>query len=151
MRLPLLLYALRGFSGSPFDSYSTCAILYIAYLVYAVVLAEKGFPMISIILLGAIYGLQVIVFLFKREWKQILWMIVYIAAIPVYLPIYAFWHFDDFSWGNTRVVYGEDGMKISMVAEVKKLDPASVPKKTWVEYTNARMMGAMEAKREKKT
>jgi chitin synthase len=25
--------------------------------------------------------------------------------------LYSFWRFDDFSWGNTRVVLGDDGKK----------------------------------------
>lgn len=33
----------------------------------------------------------------------------------VYLPVYSFWHFDDFSWGNTRVVLGDQGKKIYAV------------------------------------
>ncbi|KAI8877989.1 glycosyltransferase family 2 protein [Backusella circina FSU 941] len=40
----------------------------------------------------------------------ILWMIIYICALPVWnlvLPLYSYWHFDDFSWGATRVVVGE--------------------------------------------
>ena len=28
-----------------------------------------------------------------------------------YIPLYSFWHMDDFSWGNTRVVVGENGKK----------------------------------------
>lgn len=34
--------------------------------------------------------------------------------MPVFsfwLPLYAFWHFDDFSWGSTRLVVGDDGKK----------------------------------------
>lgn len=37
--------------------------------------------------------------------------LVYIAAIPIWnfvLPIYSFWHFDDFSWGETRRIDGGD-------------------------------------------
>jgi hypothetical protein len=30
----------------------------------------------------------------------------------VYIPLYSFWHFDDFSWGNTRVIVGEKGKKV---------------------------------------
>ena len=33
------------------------------------------------------------------------WLIVYIFALPIwnfFLPVYAFWRFDDFSWGDTR-------------------------------------------------
>jgi Chitin synthase len=35
---------------------------------------------------------------------------IYIAALPVWnfiLPIYSFWHFDDFTWGATRRVHGD--------------------------------------------
>jgi hypothetical protein len=40
--------------------------------------------------------------------------IQYILAMPVYcfyLPLYAFWHFDDFSWGNTRLVVDDEGSR----------------------------------------
>ncbi|KAI8978405.1 chitin synthase [Pilobolus umbonatus] len=40
----------------------------------------------------------------------ILWMFIYIIALPIWntiLPLYSYWHFDDFSWGATRVVAGE--------------------------------------------
>ncbi|KAI8969288.1 chitin synthase-domain-containing protein [Mycotypha africana] len=40
----------------------------------------------------------------------VLWLLVYLIALPVWnliLPIYSFWHFDDFSWGATRMVEGE--------------------------------------------
>src|SRR6185312_13586431 len=50
-----------------------------------------------------------------------------------YLPIYAFWHFDDFSWGNTRMVVGERGKK-KLVADEGKFDPKSIPKKKWSDY-----------------
>ncbi|KAI9100977.1 chitin synthase-domain-containing protein [Phlyctochytrium arcticum] len=127
-------------------------ILYIAYLVYSVVSSENGVPIISIVLLAAIYGLQVIVFLLKREWKQIIWMVIYIFAIPVfafYLPLYAFWHFDDFSWGNTRVVYGDGGKKTTMIADTGKFDPASVPMRKWSEHSKEKTVKENDAKRER--
>ena len=34
-------------------------------------------------------------------------MLIYLLSLPVWnfiLPIYAFWHFDDFTWGETRVI-----------------------------------------------
>ena len=37
-------------------------------------------------------------------------MLIYLLALPIWnfvLPAYAFWHFDDFSWGETRLVEGE--------------------------------------------
>lgn len=39
-----------------------------------------------------------------------IYKIVYILALPIWnfiLPIYSFWHFDDFSWGETRKVNGD--------------------------------------------
>lgn len=66
-------------------------------------------------MLAAIYGLQMLVFLFRAKWDMIGWMIFYLLAIPIfsfYLPLYSFWKMDDFSWGNTRVVVGEKGKKL---------------------------------------
>lgn len=64
------------------------------------------------------------------------WMIIYILAMPVFsfgLPLYAFWHMDDFSWGNTRLVTGESGKQI-LISDEGKFDPDSIPKKKWEEY-----------------
>lgn len=64
-------------------------------------------------------------------------MIVYILAIPVFsffIPLYAFWHFDDFSWGNTRIVVGDKGKKKAVGPEEGKFDPDTIPTKYWSEY-----------------
>jgi hypothetical protein len=50
--------------------------------------------------------------------------------------MYSFWHFDDFSWGNTRLAVGED-QKHEVKAEVEYFDPASVPLMTWTDYDRA--------------
>lgn len=37
-------------------------------------------------------------------------MLIYLCSLPVWnliLPSYAYWHFDDFSWGDTRLAAGE--------------------------------------------
>lgn len=63
----------------------------------------------------AVYGLQALVFILRRKWDMIGWMIFYILAIPAssfILPLYSFWKMDDFSWGATRLVLGESGKKI---------------------------------------
>ncbi|KAI8928593.1 chitin synthase-domain-containing protein [Entophlyctis helioformis] len=108
-------------------------VLYIAYLIYAVSTSNEVFPILSIILIAAIYGFQVIIFILKREWQHIAWMIIYMFAVPVFsfwIPCYSFWHFDDFSWGNTRVVVGE-GKKTVYVADAEPFNPASIPLKRW--------------------
>jgi chitin synthase len=57
------------------------ALLYVAYLV---VLASLGnldsIPIISLILIGAVYGFQVIIFLLKTQWQHIGWMIFVIES-----------------------------------------------------------------------
>ena len=72
-----------------------------------------------------------------------MWMIVSIFAIPVFsflIPIYSYWHFDDFSWGNTRIVMGEKGQMKKVVADEGKFDPKSIPMMTWDEYEEGLFM-----------
>ncbi|KAF2137174.1 glycosyltransferase family 2 protein [Aplosporella prunicola CBS 121167] len=111
----------------------------IGYLAYMIVrLAQKPdtVPVMTFILLAAVYGLQAIIFILRRKWEMVGWMIIYIIATPVFscgLPLYSFWFMDDFSWGNTRVVTGEKGQKV-VVSDEGKFDPNSIPKKKWEEY-----------------
>lgn len=111
----------------------------IAYLVYLIVLvATHGtvVPITAFVLLGAIYGLQAIIFILRRKWEMVGWMILYILAMPVFtfgLPLYAFWNMDDFNWGNTRVVAGEKGKKV-VISDEGKFDPDSIPRKKWEDY-----------------
>jgi chitin synthase len=105
-------------------------------LIYAVGTSRENFPVLSLILIAAIYGFQVIIFIAKREWQHIAWMFIYLAATPVisfYIPCYSFWHFDDFSWGNTRVVVGE-GKKTVYVADAEPFDPKSIQLKRWRDF-----------------
>ncbi|KAJ2353823.1 hypothetical protein H4S02_013248, partial [Coemansia sp. RSA 2611] len=111
-------------------------LIYFGYLIYIAVtkIADVGY--ISLILIGAIYGLQAIIFLLRREWQHIGWMLIYLLAYPLWsfvLPIYSFWHMDDFSWGNTRVVV-DDGKRKIIVSDDKPFDPASIPQRRWLEY-----------------
>ncbi|KAI8628251.1 glycosyltransferase family 2 protein [Xylariaceae sp. FL1651] len=111
----------------------------IAYIVYLLVLVGTKatiVPVASFILIGAIYGLQAIIFILRRKWEMVGWLILYILAVPVFsfgLPLYAFWHMDDFNWGNTRVVAGEKGQKV-VISDEGKFDPSSIPRKRWEEY-----------------
>lgn len=84
----------------------------------------------------AAYGLQFIIFLLRGKFEMMGWMVIYILALPVFsffIPLYSFWHFDDFSWGNTRIVVGERGGKKQIVDE-EPFDPESIPVKKWSEY-----------------
>ena len=111
-------------------------VVYIGYLIVLVSINSSVVPLMAFVLLGAIYGLQAIIFILRRKWEMIGWMIIYILAMPVFslgLPLYSFWHMDDFSWGNTRVVTGEKGRQV-VISDEGKFDPASIPHKKWEDY-----------------
>ncbi|CAK7220969.1 hypothetical protein SBRCBS47491_004367 [Sporothrix bragantina] len=114
---------------------ATCA--YLGYLIYSVATHSGAFPLFSIIILAAVYGLQAIIFILKRQWQHVGWMIIYIIAFPIYsfvLPIYSFWNQDNFSWGNTRVVIGETGKRQIVAADDEGFDPRSIPLQRWDDY-----------------
>jgi cellulose synthase/poly-beta-1,6-N-acetylglucosamine synthase-like glycosyltransferase len=66
---------------------------------------EKAIPLM---LLLAVIGLPaVLILITTRKVVYVFWMFIYLAALPIWnfvLPVYSFWHFDDFSWGETRFV-----------------------------------------------
>lgn len=112
-------------------------VCYLVYLIYQIVASPNTIPLWSLVMLAAVYGLQALIFIIRRKWEHVGWMIVYICAIPISsfaIPIYAFWHFDDFSWGNTRMVVGEKGKKLHLATDEGKFDPKSIPKKKWTDY-----------------
>lgn len=64
---------------------------------------------IPLMLLLAVIGLPAILILITtRKVVYIFWMLIYLLALPIWnfvLPVYSFWHFDDFSWGETRYAF----------------------------------------------
>lgn len=97
---------------------------------------------IPLMLLIAVLGLPaILILLTTRKIIYVFWMFIYLAALPIWnfiLPVYAFWHFDDFSWGETRKVEGEakgeghgDGGKSSS-------GPA-VPMRRWEDWERSRL------------
>lgn len=114
---------------------ATC--VYLGYLIYLVASHTGQFPLISICVLAGVYGLQAFIFLIKRQWQHIGWMIIYLMAFPIYsfvLPLYSFWKQDDFSWGNTRVVIGEKGDRRMVAVGDEPFDPRSIPLQRWDDY-----------------
>ncbi|KAI7898177.1 chitin synthase [Cokeromyces recurvatus] len=95
----------------------------------------------SLALLIAILGLPaVLIAITTFKFIYILWMIVYLIALPIWnfvLPLYSFWHFDDFSWGATRVVVGEKNDKGHGDAE-GKFDPTRLVMKKWEDWETER-------------
>lgn len=82
---------------------------------------------------------SLIVVLSFRRLQYLIWMLVYIFALPIWnfvLPVYAFWHFDDFSWGATRQVTGAGADK-GHGDSSGTFDGSKVSLKRWEEYEKA--------------
>ncbi|THH17879.1 hypothetical protein EW146_g3036 [Bondarzewia mesenterica] len=97
---------------------------------------------IPLILLVAVLGLPaVLIVITTRKVVYVFWMLIYLVALPVWnfiLPVYAFWHFDDFSWGETRKVEGES--KGEGHGEGKgTFDGASIPLRRWEDWERSRL------------
>ncbi|KAL0145798.1 chitin synthase [Mucor lusitanicus] len=84
----------------------------ISFTIYLIIISffVTPIPIIPLMLLAAILGLPaVLIALTTRKMVYIGWMGVYLLSLPIWnfiLPAYAYWHFDDFSWGQTRMVEG---------------------------------------------
>ncbi|KAJ7066810.1 glycosyltransferase family 2 protein [Mycena belliarum] len=112
-------------------------VVYLVYLIVIVSTKAAPFPTIAIIMIAVTYGLQAIIFILKREFMLVGWMVVYILSYPVYsffLPVYSFWCMDEFGWGNTRLVIGEGKDKKVIINEDEKFDDSMIPLKKFSEY-----------------
>ncbi|KAF8887281.1 chitin synthase-domain-containing protein [Gymnopilus junonius] len=112
-------------------------VVYLIYLIVVVAIRAAALPTIALVMLAVTYGLQAIIFIIKREFMLVGWMVVYLLSYPVYsffLPVYSFWCMDEFSWGNTRVVIGEGKDKKVITNEDEKFDESMIPLKKFSEY-----------------
>ncbi|CAO0796117.1 unnamed protein product [Mucor circinelloides] len=89
-------------------------------------------------ILLATLGLPALLILFTaKKVSYIGWMAIYILALPIWnfvLPIYSFWHFDDFTWGETRKVNEGDATRQMHTRDEKSTASAvnfTVEKKLW--------------------
>lgn len=82
--------------------------VYAAYLIFLVAAGKTQFSLLLLVLYGMIIGVQIVVFIVRSRYDFLFWFIYFtIIGVPVFyfvLPLYAFWHMDDFSWGETRKV-----------------------------------------------
>ncbi|KND03389.1 uncharacterized protein SPPG_00877 [Spizellomyces punctatus DAOM BR117] len=98
---------------------------------------------IPLVMLAAILGLPaVLILLTVKRLIYIFWFLVFLVALPLWqvvLPLYAFWHFDDFSWGETRKVSGE----IKAEDHSRKdgeFDHSGINMKRWSEWVQERAL-----------
>jgi chitin synthase len=102
---------------------------------------------LPLILLALILGLPaVLIVMTSRKFVYVCWMLVYLISLPIWnfvLPVYAYWHFDDFSWGDTRKVEGSsdsDKKKEALGHGDKdgEFDSSKITMKKWSDYEKDR-------------
>lgn len=100
-------------------------------------------PVLSLVLLALILGLPaVLIVLTAHRFSYVMWMGVYLLSLPIWngiLPMYAFWKFDDFSWGDTRKTAGEKTKKAGIEYE-GEFDSSKITMKRWGEFEHERRM-----------
>jgi hypothetical protein len=88
------------------------SLLYVGYLAYLFISEPESMDTFVLIILGVTFGLQMVSFLIRSRFDYLWWFFIFtFIGIPVFyfiLPIYAFTHMDDFSWGKTRAVGAEE-------------------------------------------
>ncbi len=104
------------------------SIIYGAAYTYTAIVDAAGLSTVTISLYGVLFGAQMLIFLARSRFDYLLWFLVYlILGVPVFyfiLPVYSFWHMDDFSWGTTRqVAAGKKGKATSGAAPAQKPRP----------------------------
>jgi chitin synthase len=128
------------------------------FLVYVLVKVSLGDPnmVIPLIAMGAIFLLQAILILITtRKLVYVFWMFVYMLSLPVWnliLPLYSFWHFDDFTWGKTRRVMGnDDSVGHGVGSTLRRSDVGvQVPTRKFSEWKMERAAYARKLRCEKK-
>jgi chitin synthase len=79
---------------------------YLLYLIYGFSTFTIKVPLSFTIFAVTLAGVQVLIFVIKRDFIFIIWLIIYTVAIPIWfiiIPVYAFAKMDDFSWSPSRV------------------------------------------------
>ncbi|KAM7222245.1 glycosyltransferase [Rhypophila decipiens] len=120
----------------------------IAFTFYVVIISIINSPpqIIPLILLGLILGLPaVLILVTAHSITYVGWMLIYLVSLPIWnfvLPTYAFWKFDDFSWGETRKTAGEKTKKAGIEYE-GEFDSSKITMKRWAEFErDRRIQGA---------
>jgi len=116
------------------------AISFTVYLIISSAISGGSQNVIPLVLLAIILGLPgLLIVVTSRKIAYLGWMVVYLFSLPVWnliLPTYAFWHFDDFSWGQTRQVAGDKGGNHGDKEGV--FDSTHIVMKRWAEFERER-------------
>jgi hypothetical protein len=78
----------------------------------------------------------ILIVITAHRWSYVAWMLVYLLSLPIWnfvLPTYAFWKFDDFSWGDTRKTAGEKTKKAGLEYE-GEFDSSKITMRRWHDF-----------------
>jgi len=118
------------------------AISFTLYLIIVSIIPGGTNTTIPLVLLGIILGLPgLLIVITTRKLSYVGWMLIYLLSLPVWngiLPTYAFWHFDDFSWGQTRLTQGETAGDADHGDKKGEFDSSGIVMKRWVEFERER-------------
>ncbi|KDR85492.1 hypothetical protein GALMADRAFT_132186 [Galerina marginata CBS 339.88] len=116
------------------------AIAFTLYLIIVSIIPGGTNTTIPLILLAIVLGLPgLLIVVTSRKIAYVGWMLVYLLSLPIWngiLPAYAFWHFDDFSWGETRKVLGDKGGDHG--DKEGEFDSSHIVMKRWAEFERDR-------------
>ncbi|KAG6819473.1 hypothetical protein H0H93_011514, partial [Arthromyces matolae] len=116
------------------------AIAFTLYLIVSSIIPGGPNTTIPLILLAIVLGLPgLLIVVTSRKIAYVGWMLVYLLSLPIWngiLPAYAFWHFDDFSWGQTRKIEGVD--KADTGDKEGEFDATHIVMKRWAEFERDR-------------
>ncbi|KAF2088355.1 glycosyltransferase family 2 protein [Saccharata proteae CBS 121410] len=117
--------------------------LYILALAFKAAITHTEAPVTSLVLLALILGLPaVLIVVTAHRFSYVAWMLIYLLSLPIWnfvLPTYAFWKFDDFSWGDTRKTAGEKTKKAGIEYE-GEFDSTKITMKRWGEFESERRL-----------
>jgi chitin synthase len=104
-------------------------------------------PIIPLILLALVLGLPgVLIIITAHSLTYVGWMLIYLLSLPIWnfvLPVYAFWHFDDFSWGDTRQAAGDTkGSDKGGHGGQGEFDSSKITMKRWGDFEQERRLRA---------
>ncbi|KAJ2883084.1 ATP-dependent RNA helicase [Coemansia asiatica] len=111
------------------------SVIFSVYLIFAEFL---GYPVaLPLLLMALAFALQgAMILVTTQRVSYIYWMLIYILAIPLWnfvMPIYAFWRFDDFSWGKTRML-GPEVNKADFITDDERLALEPIPLMRWKDW-----------------
>ncbi|KZT01163.1 glycosyltransferase family 2 protein, partial [Laetiporus sulphureus 93-53] len=118
------------------------AISFTLYVIVDSIIPHKSSTTIPLVLLAIVLGLPgVLIVVTSFKMSYVGWMVIYLFSLPIWngvLPSYSFWHFDDFSWGQTRQVAGDTVGTENHGDKEGEFDSTHIVMKRWAEFERER-------------